>query len=67
MLSAYFENLKFVVLFLFVDNFADYKRLRGGVYFVDSLPLTPSGKVRRQKVKEMLIELYQNENGEAES
>ena len=46
----------------FVEYFADYKRLRGGVYFVDSLPLTPSGKVMRRKVKDIAIEMHKNEN-----
>lgn len=40
------------------DNFADYKKLRGGVYFVQSLPLTASGKVLRRCVKELAIEMY---------
>jgi len=30
-----------------------FKHLRGGVFFVDSLPLTPSGNVQRRIVKEM--------------
>lgn len=33
----------------------DYKRLRGGVYFVDQLPMTPAGKVLRRAVKEMIV------------
>lgn len=37
----------------------DAKQLRGGIYFMDSLPMTPSGKVIRRKVKEIVIELYQ--------
>lgn len=41
-----------------LDHFADYCKLRGGVYFVDSLPLTPSGKMLRRKAKEMAIEQY---------
>lgn len=43
---------------IYLDNFADYKKLRGGVYFVDALPLTPSGKVIRRLVKEIAIKLY---------
>lgn len=43
---------------LISDNFADYKQLRGGVYFVQSLPLTPSGKVLRRCVKELAIKMY---------
>ncbi|XP_065079269.1 uncharacterized protein LOC135702171 [Ochlerotatus camptorhynchus] len=33
----------------------DYKRLRGGVHFVDQLPMTPAGKVLRRAVKEMVV------------
>ncbi|XP_053678593.1 uncharacterized protein LOC128728967 [Anopheles nili] len=33
---------------------SDYKRLRGGVYFVDELPLTPSGKIVRRKCLEVV-------------
>ncbi|XP_031628269.1 4-coumarate--CoA ligase-like 7 [Contarinia nasturtii] len=40
------------------EHFSDHFKLRGGVYFVDSLPTTPSGKVLRRKVKESTIELY---------
>uniref|UniRef100_A0A7G3A7V3 Putative acyl-coa synthetase n=1 Tax=Lutzomyia longipalpis TaxID=7200 RepID=A0A7G3A7V3_LUTLO len=36
----------------------DYKKLRGGVYFVDNFPMTPSGKIRKPKVKELAISLY---------
>lgn len=35
----------------------DAKQLRGGIYFVDSLPMTPSGKVMRRKVKEIIMKL----------
>lgn len=40
------------------EKCSDFKQLRGGVYFVDNLPLTPSGKVLRRKVREIAIELY---------
>lgn len=33
------------------EKFADSKKLRGGIYFVDSLPLTASGKKQREKIK----------------
>ncbi|XP_041774884.1 4-coumarate--CoA ligase 1-like [Anopheles merus] len=36
---------------------ADFKRLRGGVRFVDSFPMTPSGKILRRAVKQMINEL----------
>lgn len=41
------------------DHFADYCKLRGGVYFVDSLPVTPSGKILRRKVREQAYNLRQ--------
>lgn len=37
--------------FCFADHFNDSYKLRGGVYFVDSLPSTPSGKVIRRLAK----------------
>lgn len=45
----------------FPDNFAFYKRLRGGIYFVDVLPMTASGKIARNVVKQMAIELFHEE------
>lgn len=45
---------------LIKDTCSDFKQLRGGVYFVDSLPMTPSGKVLRRKVKDFATELYKN-------
>lgn len=39
--------------------FADSRKLRGGVYFVDSLPLTPSGKFIRREVKNIATKLYE--------
>ncbi|XP_055692908.1 probable 4-coumarate--CoA ligase 3 [Lutzomyia longipalpis] len=38
---------------------SDYKKLRGGVYFVQELPTTPSGKIRISLVREMVIRFYQ--------
>ncbi|XP_035907960.1 4-coumarate--CoA ligase 3-like [Anopheles stephensi] len=43
------------------DTVTDFKRLRGGVFFVDSLPMTPSGKIVRRRCKEMAIALYEAE------
>lgn len=39
------------------NHFADYYKLRGGVYFVDALPMTPSGKMLGRKVREIALEL----------
>lgn len=33
---------------------SDYKRLRGGVKFLDVLPRSPSGKILRKDLKELL-------------
>ena len=54
-------------MFFYLDNFADYKRLRGGVYFLDSFPMTPSGKVLRRRIKDILTQLYEDKNDEADS
>lgn len=35
---------------------ADSRKLRGGVYFVDSLPTTPSGKILRREMKRLVTE-----------
>lgn len=35
---------------------ADHKRLRGGVIFVDQLPMTVNGKVRRSLLKQLAME-----------
>lgn len=40
------------------EKLDDVKKLRGGVYFVDKLALTPSGKILRRKVKELANKLY---------
>lgn len=38
-----------------------YKQLRGGVYFVSELPKTMSGKINRNKAKEICTKLYRRE------
>lgn len=35
-----------------------YKWLRGGVYFVDDLPMTPTGKIIRREATKQAIELF---------
>ncbi|XP_055586584.1 probable 4-coumarate--CoA ligase 1 [Uranotaenia lowii] len=39
----------------------DYKKLRGGVYFVDSLPRTANGKVNRREAKKLALKVAQLE------
>nr|XP_049464656.1 probable 4-coumarate--CoA ligase 3 isoform X3 [Anopheles coluzzii] len=41
---------------------SDFKRLRGGVYFVAELPKTQTGKVIRRKVIEMITHMNQQPN-----
>lgn len=43
-------------------HFADYYRLRGGVYFVNSFPLSSSGKLLRRNVRDIAIELFNQKN-----
>lgn len=43
---------------------SDFKRLRGGVYFVESLPMTPSGKLLKRAIKNIAIELHARKMGD---
>ncbi|XP_058443380.1 uncharacterized protein LOC131425454 [Malaya genurostris] len=43
-------------------NLSNYKQLRGGVYFTEALPMTPSGKVVRRKCLDIMVQLYNNVN-----
>ncbi|XP_055684644.1 uncharacterized protein LOC129790862 [Lutzomyia longipalpis] len=36
----------------------DYKKLRGGIYFVDNLPMTASGKIQKFRAKDIAIGLF---------
>ncbi|GBP00772.1 hypothetical protein EVAR_76989_1 [Eumeta japonica] len=45
-----------ILSFSHADRLSDAKQLRGGVVFVDSLPLTSTGKVARVKLGEHLRE-----------
>lgn len=40
------------------ENLPPYKQLCGGVYFVDNLPMTASGKVLRREVRDIATKLY---------
>lgn len=44
-----------------VDRMQDFEHLRGGVYFFESFPQTPSGKTMRRKVMEMCEKLRTSE------
>lgn len=40
----------------FVNNQIDERRkIRGGVYFVDSIPVTPSGKYKKNELRDLLL------------
>lgn len=45
----------------FLEKLSDAKQLRGGIYFVDTLPVTPSGKVLRRKVQEIAMQRYRKQ------
>lgn len=50
--------MMYLFFVVFLETLSDYKHLRGGVYFTDELPLTPSGKVQRNIAKKWAIEKY---------
>lgn len=55
-----------IFLFLFyIDHLSEYCELRGGVYFVESIPTTSSGKFQRRTVKEIAIELYKSASAQS--
>ncbi|KAG4074215.1 hypothetical protein HA402_015518 [Bradysia odoriphaga] len=60
--SILFAGFAFLTtLNLVVERTAEYKWLKGGVFFVDALHTTVSGKIMRSKVKEFAKDLYQKE------
>lgn len=48
------------------SHLSDFKKLRGGVYFIEGLPRTVSGKVKTGIVREMLAHLYNQRSQEEE-
>ncbi|XP_073838508.1 probable 4-coumarate--CoA ligase 1 [Musca autumnalis] len=46
-----------------VDRMQHFEHLRGGIYFVDNLPRTASGKTIRRKVTELCEGLWKEKNG----
>lgn len=42
-----------------LGELSDAKQLRGGVYFVEQLPVTPSGKILRRKVKQIVLRMME--------
>lgn len=63
------KNLSFFFMFsihtssshielFYLENFPSRLKLRGGVYFVDSLPRTKNGKLRRKEITDIATELF---------
>ncbi|XP_050079022.1 probable 4-coumarate--CoA ligase 1 [Anopheles maculipalpis] len=48
------------------EQVSDFKRLRGGVYFIEELPKTDSGKVLRRKAAKMIVHMNQLSQAETE-
>uniref|UniRef100_A0A182NT79 AMP-dependent synthetase/ligase domain-containing protein n=1 Tax=Anopheles dirus TaxID=7168 RepID=A0A182NT79_9DIPT len=46
---------------IFDGQVSDFSRLRGGVYFVEQLPKTPSGKILRRTVLDEMVRLRETE------
>lgn len=42
----------------FTDQMSEFKQLNGGVYFVEYIPTTPSGKMIRTRVKDVVVKLH---------
>lgn len=40
------------------ENFSNPSKLRGGIYFVDSLPKTHNGKLIRKKITQIATEMF---------
>lgn len=54
-----FDDLseQFIIDFV-AEKLPEYNQLHGGVYFVDELPMTPSGKIQKRFVKVIAIREY---------
>ncbi|GAB0095828.1 hypothetical protein DMENIID0001_112580 [Sergentomyia squamirostris] len=46
------------IILLVESKVMDNKRLRGGVYFIQEMPRTPSGKIQKYKLKDMVTKRY---------
>ncbi|CAG9805901.1 unnamed protein product [Chironomus riparius] len=51
------SNIVESVIIEVTNDLPSYKQLRGGIFFIDALPLTPSGKVKRKEAKEIATRL----------
>lgn len=44
--------------FLFLEKVVAYKRLEGGIDFVDTIPKSPSGKILRRYLKDEAVKKH---------
>lgn len=54
------DNNKDYITEEYIENYVaerapDRMKLRGGVKFLDSLPVTPSGKIKRKIIRDMVL------------
>uniref|UniRef100_A0A336MF40 CSON000234 protein n=1 Tax=Culicoides sonorensis TaxID=179676 RepID=A0A336MF40_CULSO len=54
-----FEMSENNIIKIVEENLPAYKHLKGGCYFIEKLPLTPSGKIQRRIAKLLAKELYE--------
>ena len=56
--TTYYEQqiVNKMLIFLIVEKVAYYKQLEGGVFFIEEIPKSPSGKILRRKLKEMAVD-----------
>ena len=46
-------EVKCLHIWFIADKVAPYKKLEGGVKFIDEIPKAPSGKILRRKLKDL--------------
>lgn len=63
-----YESLKEEDIIQYVaERLPEYNHLDGGVYFINKMPMTTSGKISRHVALEMTIEMYTNQQTKGNS
>lgn len=57
------ESEQFSNFLLNTERFPNRSKLHGGIYFVNSLPKSPSGKLLRRMVTEQTMKLFREAKG----